>query len=176
MDALRVGIPPVVVRGRAERVDAGQPFVVLVDYAHAPGELDAVLGAARALAGEQGAGRVIVVFGCGGDRDPSKRPLMGAAAGRGADVAVLTSDNPRSEDPQEIADAVLSGLGSGAADVLVELDRRAAIREALSRAGAGDVVVVAGKGPETGQTIGSRTLAFDDRAVAREELDALGWR
>ncbi len=100
---------------------------------------------------------------------------MGAAAGRGSDLAVLTSDNPRSEDPQAIADAVLPGLDDGTADVVVELDRRAAIRHALRTAGVGDVVVIAGKGPETGQTIGSRTLSFDDREVAREELGALGW-
>jgi len=178
MEAVQAGIPSVAVRGRAERVDAGQPFTLLVDYAHAPGELDAVLAAARTLAGgnEHGAGpgKVIVVFGCGGDRDPSKRPLMGAAAGRGSDLAVLTSDNPRSEDPQGIANEVLPGLDGGA-DVVVELDRRAAIRHALRTAAAGDVVVIAGKGPETGQTIGGRTLPFDDREVAREELGALGW-
>lgn len=185
MDAVLAGIPPVVVRGRAERVDVGQPFAVLVDYAHAPAELDAVLAAARALVGGQGRGplaqglqgqgKVIVVFGCGGDRDPSKRPLMGEAAGRSSDVAVLTSDNPRSEDPQAIADAVLPGLGHSSADVVVELDRRVAIRHALRTAGTGDVVVIAGKGPETGQTIGTDTLPFDDRDVAREELGALGW-
>ena len=180
MDAVAAGIPLVTaVRGRAERVDAGQPFTLLVDYAHTPGELDAVLGAARTLAATDGEGphqgKVIVVFGCGGDRDPSKRPLMGAAAGRGSDLAVLTSDNPRSEDPQHIADAVLPGLAPDAA-VVVELDRRAAIRHALRTAAAGDVVVIAGKGPETGQTIGGETLPFDDRDVAREELGALGWR
>jgi UDP-N-acetylmuramoyl-L-alanyl-D-glutamate--2,6-diaminopimelate ligase len=180
MDSVAAGISGVtVVRGRAERVDAGQPFTLLVDYAHAPGELDAVLGAARTLAGGEGQpgrqqGKVIVVFGCGGDRDPSKRPLMGEAAGRGSDLAVLTSDNPRSEDPQRIADAVLPGLTRGA-EVVVELDRRAAIRHALRTAAAGDVVVIAGKGPETGQTIGGDTLPFDDRDVAREELGALGW-
>jgi UDP-N-acetylmuramoyl-L-alanyl-D-glutamate--2,6-diaminopimelate ligase len=178
MDAVEAGIPSVAVRGRAERVDAGQPFTLWVDYAHAPGELDAVLAAARTLAGpeEHGTrqGKVVLVFGCGGDRDPSKRPLMGAAAGRGSDLAVLTSDNPRSEDPQRIADAVLPGL-DGCPEVVVELDRRAAIRHALRAASAGDVVVIAGKGPETGQTIAGRTLPFDDRDVALEELGALGW-
>jgi UDP-N-acetylmuramoyl-L-alanyl-D-glutamate--2,6-diaminopimelate ligase len=159
------------IAGRAERVEAGQPFAVLVDYAHAPAELDAVLAAARELA----AGRVVVVFGCGGDRDPSKRPLMGAAAGRGADVVVLTSDNPRSEDPEAIAAAVLPGVHGGRAAVTVEPDRRTAIRNALERADPGDVVVIAGKGPETGQTIRGRTFPFDDRVVAREELGALGW-
>jgi len=116
------------------------------------------------------------VFGCGGDRDTAKRPLMGAAVAAGADVAVVTSDNPRSEDPQSIADAVLAGLRSGSVDVRVELDRRAAIAGALSGATAGDVVLVAGKGHETGQTFArQRTVPFDDRVVAREELGVLGW-
>jgi UDP-N-acetylmuramoyl-L-alanyl-D-glutamate--2,6-diaminopimelate ligase len=171
LDAVAAGMRSVRVRGRAERVDAGQPFTVLVDYAHAPGELDAVLAAAREL----GTGRVIVVLGCGGDRDPSKRPLMGEAAARGADRVVVTSDNPRSEDPQAIADAVLLGLDEAAGRVAVELDRRAAIRGALVDARAGDVVVIAGKGPETGQTIGAQTVPFDDCVVAGEELGALGW-
>jgi UDP-N-acetylmuramoyl-L-alanyl-D-glutamate--2,6-diaminopimelate ligase len=171
LDDVAAGLGTVAVRGRAERVDAGQPFVVLVDYAHAPGELDAVLAAARDLA----PGRVLLVFGCGGDRDPSKRPLMGEAAARGADLAVVTSDNPRSEDPQAIADAVLLGMDDGLAEVIVELDRRDAIRHALAAAGPGDAVVVAGKGPETGQTIAGRTLPFDDRVVVREELEARGW-
>ncbi|MEX1008208.1 MAG: UDP-N-acetylmuramoyl-L-alanyl-D-glutamate--2,6-diaminopimelate ligase [Acidimicrobiia bacterium] len=181
LEAVAAGIGSAVVKGRAERVDAGQPFAVLVDYAHAPGELDAVLHAARALAhtpigtSASTARRVVVVFGCGGDRDPSKRRLMGVAAGRGADFAVLTSDNPRSEDPQAIADAVLPGLREGEATIVVELDRRAAIRDAFYAARPGDVVVIAGKGPETGQTIADRTLPFDDRVVAREELGALGW-
>jgi UDP-N-acetylmuramoyl-L-alanyl-D-glutamate--2,6-diaminopimelate ligase len=173
LDAAAEGARSTRVRGRAERIDDGQPFTVLVDYAHAPGELDAVLGAARDLAGD--GGKVVLVFGCGGGRDPSKRPLMGAAAARGADVVVLTSDNPRHEDPQAIADAVLPALGSGSPEVTVELDRRVAVRIALGAAGPGDVVVIAGKGPETGQTIGGRTLPFDDAVVAREELGALGW-
>jgi UDP-N-acetylmuramoyl-L-alanyl-D-glutamate--2,6-diaminopimelate ligase len=171
-EAIVDGIAGVVVAGRAERIDTGQPFTVLVDYAHTPGELDAVLGAARALTD----GRVIVVFGCGGDRDGLKRPLMGAAAGRAADIVVVTSDNPRSEDPRAIAAAVLPGLQRGRAAIVVELDRRSAIRDALGMAAADDVVVIAGKGPETGQTIGGHTIAFDDRSVAREELEGLGWR
>jgi UDP-N-acetylmuramoyl-L-alanyl-D-glutamate--2,6-diaminopimelate ligase len=158
---------PVPVPGRLERVDAGQPFTVLVDYAHTPAALDSVLGAARELAGP---GRVIVVFGCGGDRDAAKRPLMGKAAGRGADVVVLTSDNPRSEDPVAIANAAREGLDATKALAAVELDRRAAIRLALDEARAGDVVVIAGKGHETGQTAAGMTLPFDDRVVAREEL------
>jgi UDP-N-acetylmuramoyl-L-alanyl-D-glutamate--2,6-diaminopimelate ligase len=165
-------VEPVVVPGRLERVDAGQPFAVLVDYAHTPDALGRVLAAARPLAGE--GGKVVCVFGCGGDRDVAKRPLMGQAVAAGADVAVLTSDNPRSEDPQAIADAVLPGLAA-AREVHVQLDRRAAIAAALASARDGDVVVVAGKGHETGQTAGGRTLPFDDRVVAREELEALGW-
>jgi UDP-N-acetylmuramoyl-L-alanyl-D-glutamate--2,6-diaminopimelate ligase len=117
---------------------------------------------------------VLVVFGCGGDRDRDKRPAMGRAAGAGADVVVLTTDNPRRESPDAIADAVLEGLRGAPATVVVELDRRAAIRHALSEARPGDVVVIAGKGHETEQIIGDRTIPFDDRVVARAELEALG--
>jgi UDP-N-acetylmuramoyl-L-alanyl-D-glutamate--2,6-diaminopimelate ligase len=169
--AAGLGAAPVV-PGRMERVDAGQPFAVLVDYAHTPDALGRVLAAARPLAAD--GARVICVFGCGGDRDPGKRPLMGAAVAAGADVAVVTSDNPRSEDPQAIADAVLPGLRD-ARTVRVELDRRAAIAGAFAEAAPGDVVVVAGKGHESGQTTGGQTVPFDDRVVAREELGALGW-
>jgi UDP-N-acetylmuramoyl-L-alanyl-D-glutamate--2,6-diaminopimelate ligase len=144
-----------------------------VDYAHTPDALARVLDAAQPLVGPHG--RVWCVFGAGGDRDPAKRPLMGGAVAAGADVAVLTSDNPRSEDPQAIADAVLAGLADGPADVNVELDRRAAIAGALAGAREGDVVVIAGKGHETGQTAAGRTAPFDDRAVARRQLEALGW-
>jgi UDP-N-acetylmuramoyl-L-alanyl-D-glutamate--2,6-diaminopimelate ligase len=175
LEAVAAGLgEPVVVPGRFERVDAGQPFPVLVDYAHTPDALTRVLAAARPLAGARG--RIICVFGCGGDRDAAKRPLMGRAVAAGADLGVLTSDNPRSEDPQAIADAVLPGLADGPAAARVELDRRAAIAGALADARAGDVVVIAGKGHETGQTTAGRTVPFDDRAVAREELGALGWR
>jgi UDP-N-acetylmuramoyl-L-alanyl-D-glutamate--2,6-diaminopimelate ligase len=172
-DALVAGLSePIVVPGRLERVDAGQPFAVLVDYAHTPDALARVLAASRPLAG---AGRkVVCVFGCGGDRDPGKRPVMGQAVAEAADVAVVTSDNPRSEDPATIADAVVSGMDGGAA-VRIELDRRAAIAGALADAQPGDVVVVAGKGHETGQTAQGRTVPFDDRVVVREELEALGW-
>jgi UDP-N-acetylmuramoyl-L-alanyl-D-glutamate--2,6-diaminopimelate ligase len=173
-DAVVAGLQaPVVVPGRLERVLAGsgQPFTVLVDYAHTPDALDRVLDAARPLTPE---GRVVTVFGCGGDRDREKRPAMGRAAATGADVVVLTSDNPRSEEPEQIARAVLEGLRDGPAAVVVELDRRAAIREALRAARPGDVVVIAGKGHETGQTIGDRIIPFDDRVVVREELEALG--
>ncbi|HEY3722007.1 MAG TPA: UDP-N-acetylmuramoyl-L-alanyl-D-glutamate--2,6-diaminopimelate ligase [Acidimicrobiia bacterium] len=161
----------VVVPGRMERVDAGQPFTVLVDYAHTPEALDRLVGEARRLAGGH---RVVLVFGCGGDRDPGKRAPMGAAAA-GADAVVLTNDNPRSEDPGAIAAAAEAGLRERGAAYTVELDRRAAIRDALGRAAAGDVVVVAGKGHERGQDIGGDVSAFDDRVVAREELEALAW-
>jgi len=167
---------PIVVPGRFEPVAAGQPFLVVVDYAHTPDALARALRAARPLTdGGEGTGRVIVVFGCGGDRDAAKRPLMGRAVSTGADVAVVTSDNPRSEQPRAIADAVLVGFAAGEAAVAVELDRRAAIAQALAQATAGDIVVIAGKGHETGQTAGGRTIPFDDRVVAREELSALGW-
>jgi UDP-N-acetylmuramoyl-L-alanyl-D-glutamate--2,6-diaminopimelate ligase len=158
--------------GRMERVEAGQPFTVLVDYAHTPDALRHVVGAVRQVL-PVGA-RVHLVVGCGGDRDRQKRPAMGAAATT-ADVVVLTSDNPRSEDPGAILDAVVAGardaLDAGArAELHVELDRRAAIARALSSAGPGDVVVVAGKGHETGQAFADRTVPFDDREVARELL------
>ncbi|HEX5587568.1 MAG TPA: UDP-N-acetylmuramoyl-L-alanyl-D-glutamate--2,6-diaminopimelate ligase [Acidimicrobiia bacterium] len=173
LDAVAAGLDrPVALPGRMQAVEQGQGFTVLVDYAHTPDALTHVLGAARAIAGEA---RVLAVFGAGGDRDRAKRPLMGEAVARAADVAVLTSDNPRSEAPEEIAGAVLRGLRVGPAAVMVELDRRAAIRLALDAARPGDVVVIAGKGHETGQTVGDRTLPFDDRVVAGEELGALGW-
>lgn len=170
-DAIVSGLQaPVVVPGRFERVDAGQPFVVLVDYAHTPEALERVLVAARALTGT--GGRVLLVYGCGGDRDRAKRPLMGAAAATLADVAYLTSDNPRSEDPRAIAADVLAGVPP-ARRPTVDLDRRSAIRRALAEARPADVVVVAGKGHETGQTASGVTQPFDDRVVAREELEVL---
>jgi UDP-N-acetylmuramoyl-L-alanyl-D-glutamate--2,6-diaminopimelate ligase len=156
------------VPGRFEAVDAGQPFTVVVDYSHKPGGLAEVLDAARALA----AGKVLVVFGAGGDRDRTKRPLMGQAAAQRADVVVVTSDNPRHEDPSTIIDAVLSGIPAGAADVIVEPDRRAAISLAIDRARPGDVLVIAGKGHETTQITGDTVVPFDDRVVARELLEA----
>jgi UDP-N-acetylmuramoyl-L-alanyl-D-glutamate--2,6-diaminopimelate ligase len=171
MSAVVAGLEqPLVVPGRFERVLA-EPFTVLVDYAHTPDALTRALDAAHSLAH---GGRVLVAFGAGGDRDREKRPAMGRAAGAGADVVVLTSDNPRGEQPEAIADAVLEGLRNGSTAVTVMLDRRAAIRHALSEARPGDVVVIAGKGHETGQTLGDTTIPFDDRVVAREELEALG--
>ena len=159
--------PPV--PGRFEAVEAGQPFAVLVDFAHTPEALASALAAAREVAGSH---RLFVVFGCGGDRDPSKRPLMGEVAARLADVAVVTSDNPRGEDATAIISEVISGMPRArSARTEREPDRRAAIALALAEAAPGDVVLVAGKGHETTQTIGDRVLAFDDRAVARALLE-----
>jgi UDP-N-acetylmuramoyl-L-alanyl-D-glutamate--2,6-diaminopimelate ligase len=160
--------PPV--PGRFESVEAGQPFRLIVDFAHTPDGIEQVLRAARGVAG---ANRVLIVFGAGGDKDREKRPMMGEAAARLADVVVVTSDNPRSEDPQAIADAVMAGAAGGPAVVRVELDRRAAIESAAADARPGDVVVVAGKGHETTQTIGAESLPFDDRDVARQVLERL---
>ncbi len=158
------------VPGRVQAVDAGQDFAVLVDYSHKPGALEQVLRTARELAD----GRVIVVFGAGGDRDRAKRPLMGEVAARLADVAVVTSDNPRSEDPEAIIDAILGGVPAGSAHVTREVDRRVAIEAAVGLARAGDVVVIAGKGHEQGQEFADgRKEPFDDVAVAREALQAV---
>ncbi|HEX2032469.1 MAG TPA: UDP-N-acetylmuramoyl-L-alanyl-D-glutamate--2,6-diaminopimelate ligase [Actinomycetota bacterium] len=159
------------VPGRLEAVEAGQPFQVLVDYAHTPDSVENVLLAARPLAGTRG--RVIVVLGCGGDRDRAKRPLMGEAATRLADLAVITSDNPRSEDPVAIIREIEPGAARGGGRYEVEPDRRAAIRRAVEAARPDDVVVIAGKGHEAGQEFADRTVPFDDRVVAREELEAL---
>jgi UDP-N-acetylmuramoyl-L-alanyl-D-glutamate--2,6-diaminopimelate ligase len=158
------------VPGRFEAVDAGQPFAVVVDYAHTPEGLVQVLSAARELAAGEPGARVLVVFGAGGERDKGKRPLMGEAAARLADVAVLTSDNPRSEDPLTIIEDVRVGVAH-ADRLVVEPDRAAAIALAVSQARPGDVVVIAGKGHETGQVIGDRTVPFDDREVARRALE-----
>jgi UDP-N-acetylmuramoyl-L-alanyl-D-glutamate--2,6-diaminopimelate ligase len=152
------------VPGRFDAVDEGQPFTVLVDYAHTPGALEAALESARELA----RGRVICVFGAGGDRDRDKRPLMGQVVTELADIALVTSDNPRSEDPAAIAADVIDGL-----DLDVELDRRRAIERALEQAQAGDVVVIAGKGHEQGQEIAGQKLPFDDREVVRDALRRL---
>ena len=155
--------------GRMEVVTAGPPFAVLVDFAHTPAGLEAALASARRMAG---AGRVVSVFGAGGDRDPEKRPMMGEVAGRLADVVVLTSDNPRSEDPQEIMAQVRAGIGPGA-ELVIEPDRSAAIARAVGLARTGDVIVLAGKGHETTQELDGSVVPFDDRAEARRALAAL---
>ena len=168
--AVKRGIESVAgVPGRFEAIDAGQRFTVIVDYAHTPDSLDNVLRAARGL----GDGRLTVVFGAGGDRDSGKRPLMGEVVTRLADRAILTSDNPRSEDPAAIAAEVAAGATG---ELEVELDRRAAIALALGEARAGDVVVVAGRGAEPDQELATGKRPFDDRAVAREVLAAVSAR
>jgi UDP-N-acetylmuramoyl-L-alanyl-D-glutamate--2,6-diaminopimelate ligase len=179
MDAVERGIATLqAVPGRFEAISMGQPFAVIVDYAHTPDSLDNVLRAARrlSLAGDTD-GRVLCAFGCGGDRDRSKRPLMGSAVARLADVSIVTSDNPRSEDPMAIINEILEGVlaerPSGPDAVLP--DRREAIRHAISNARAGDVVVIAGKGHESGQEFADRTIPFDDRDEARDALRDKGW-
>jgi UDP-N-acetylmuramoyl-L-alanyl-D-glutamate--2,6-diaminopimelate ligase len=179
--AQQLGIPPDTIAeglavagpvpGRFEPVVAGQPFHVFVDYAHTPDGLEQLLLAAGEIAGHS---HVLVVFGCGGDRDRFKRAPMGEVAARLADQVVLTSDNPRTEDPSAIIDAVLEGI-SDRRSVIVEPDRRAAIDAAIDRAHAGDVLVIAGKGHETTQITGDLVVPFDDRVVARELLESRSW-
>jgi UDP-N-acetylmuramoyl-L-alanyl-D-glutamate--2,6-diaminopimelate ligase len=159
------GVPGV--PGRLEPIDAGQQFQVLVDYAHTPDALANVLRTARGLAD---AGRLIVVFGCGGDRDRGKRPLMGYIAAHLADYVIVTSDNPRSEDPDTIIREIVADVGDAREHLSIEPDRRTAIAAAIDAAGSGDVVLIAGKGHERGQEIAGRTYPFDDRDVARELL------
>ena len=157
------------VPGRLERIDCGQDFAVLVDYAHTPDGLEKAISAVR----EVTPGRVITVFGCGGDRDPAKRPLIGETAGRLSDIAVVTSDNPRTEDPVGIILQVEDGLRGTSAEARVEVDRRSAIGLALGLARTGDAVLIAGKGHEDYQIFSDRTVHFDDREVVREELSRL---
>ncbi len=170
-DAARALASAEQVPGRFESIDEGQPFGVIVDYAHTPDSLENVLAAARRLTGQ----RLISVFGCGGDRDRDKRPLMGRAGAELSDVAVVTSDNPRSEDPDSIIEQIRAGIPeSPHAQVVVDADRRAAIALALGRAAEGDLVVIAGKGHEQGQEFEEgRKIPFDDRDVARDELRKL---
>jgi UDP-N-acetylmuramoyl-L-alanyl-D-glutamate--2,6-diaminopimelate ligase len=157
------------VPGRLEPVDAGQPYLALVDYAHTPTAVASVLADARSLASP--GGRVLVVLGCGGDRDREKRPMMGRAAALGADFAVFTNDNPRSEDPAAILDAMRAELPDGSR-VLVEPDRARAIDAAVAMSRPGDVLVVAGKGHEQGQETAGVVIPFDDRVVLRRAIDA----
>jgi len=155
------------VPGRFQSVDSGQNFAVVVDYAHTDDALRNIIAVAREFV-DKGGGRVITLFGCGGDRDRSKRPLMGQAAGAGSDIVVLTSDNPRGEDPLAIIDQVLPGLSG--TPVIVEPDRRHAIELAIAQAQPGDLVLLAGKGHEKTQTIGERVIPFDDVAIAQQVL------
>ncbi len=156
------------VPGRMERVEAGQRFTAVVDYAHKPEAIEAVLSALRPVT----AGKLIMVIGAGGDRDRGKRALMGAASARLADVVIVTDDNPRSEVPAAIRAEVLAGASAGEAELVEVGDRRAAIAHAVELASAGDTVVVAGKGHETGQQVGDQVFEFDDRKVLRELIEA----
>jgi UDP-N-acetylmuramoyl-L-alanyl-D-glutamate--2,6-diaminopimelate ligase len=155
-----------------ETIHAGQNFAVIVDYAHTDDALRNVTRLAREIV-RPGQGSVITVFGCGGDRDTTKRPLMGKAAGEGSDLVVVTSDNPRSENPNAIIEQILPGLKGTAARVIVEPERARAILLALQQAKAGDLVLIAGKGHEKTQTIGNQVLPFDDAAVARQALSMI---
>jgi UDP-N-acetylmuramoyl-L-alanyl-D-glutamate--2,6-diaminopimelate ligase len=159
------------VPGRFERVDAGQPFLVVVDYAHTDDALRNLISVARGL----NPNRILTVFGCGGDRDRAKRPLMGMAAAEASDFVVLTSDNPRSEDPLAIINDALVGLRRFDTPHLIEPDREIAIRRAIQRAEPGDVVLIAGKGHEPYQVLKDKIIDFDDRRIAREVLRGMGY-
>jgi len=176
-DAIARGVASLThVPGRFERVDCGQPFTVVVDYAHTDDALKNLTSLAREFVSRNGAtARVLTLFGCGGDRDRSKRPLMGEAAGRGSDFVVLTSDNPRSEDPRAIINDALVGLQKSGAKYSVEPDRRRAIGLAIGEARPGDIVLLAGKGHEKVQVTRSGSHPFDDAQVAREVLNANGF-
>jgi UDP-N-acetylmuramoyl-L-alanyl-D-glutamate--2,6-diaminopimelate ligase len=159
------------VPGRFERVVEGQPFLVVVDYAHTDDALRNTIATARALTRK----RVVTLFGCGGDRDRAKRPLMGVAAAEGSDLVVLTSDNPRSEDPLSIINDAMVGIRRVDTQCIVEPDRQKAIRKAIEQAAPGDVVIIAGKGHEDYQVLRDRVIHFDDREVAREVLQSFGY-
>ena len=159
------------VPGRFERVDEGQPFAVVVDYSHTDDALRNALAVAKSLEPK----RIITVFGCGGDRDRTKRPLMGKAAAEASDIVIVTSDNPRSEDPLAIINDIMVGARRDGARVMVEPDRAAAIRRAIESANAGDLVLLAGKGHETYQIFANETIHFDDREVASEALRSFGF-
>ncbi len=164
------------VPGRFERVDCQQPFTVVVDYAHTDDALRNLTALARDFVREAGnSGRVITIFGCGGDRDRSKRPLMGEAAGRGSDLVFLTSDNPRSEDPLAIMNDALVGLQRSGTPYKTEPGRKAAIGLAIQEARPGDIVLIAGKGHEKVQISRQGSVPFDDVEVAREVLQGAGY-
>jgi UDP-N-acetylmuramoyl-L-alanyl-D-glutamate--2,6-diaminopimelate ligase len=159
------------VPGRFERVDEGQPFAVVVDYAHTDDALKNTIAVARDLSPK----RVITLFGCGGDRDRAKRPLMGQAAAENSDLVVLTSDNPRSEDPLTIMNDALVGIRRTDVPHIVEPDRATAIARAIKEAHPGDIVILAGKGHETYQVLRDKTIDFDDREAARRVLRGFGY-
>jgi UDP-N-acetylmuramoyl-L-alanyl-D-glutamate--2,6-diaminopimelate ligase len=184
--ALSYGIDPQLIRGaiaacppvpgRFETIDEGQPFGVIVDYAHTDDALKNLIEAARLmLAQQERPGRVITLFGCGGDRDRTKRPVMGEIAGRMSDLVILTSDNPRTEEPLNIMNDILVGLRRVDTPFVTEPDRAAAIATALREAKENDIVLLAGKGHERYQIVGRVSHPFDDRQVAREVLQQLGY-
>jgi len=162
--------------GRFERVDAGQPFTIVVDYAHTDDALRNVTSIARQFVKQAGGGRVVTLFGCGGDRDRTKRPLMGKAAGEGSDLVILTSDNPRSEDPQSIIADVLPGLEPTGTKYIVEPDRRKAIGIAVANGRVGDIIILAGKGHEKTQTTRDGVHPFEDAKVALQALHEAGYK
>jgi len=161
------------VAGRFQSISSGAPFDVIIDYAHTPDALRLVLDTTREIITP--GGKIILVFGCGGDRDKAKRPMMGLVAALGADRVIVTSDNPRSEEPMDIAQQITSGIDDavGRSHVSVELDRRSAIELAVMTARKGDVVIIAGKGHEITQTIGNQVLPFNDAQVANELIGQL---
>jgi UDP-N-acetylmuramoyl-L-alanyl-D-glutamate--2,6-diaminopimelate ligase len=171
LETIAIGIAQVGVPGRYELIHAGQSFSVVVDFAHTPDGLERVLEAARSSLVD---GRLISVVGCGGDRDRAKRPLMAAIAQRFSNICIFTSDNPRSEDPMDIVHDMLAGIDMTLDQPQIELDRRAAILIAVTAAKRGDIVVIAGKGHESGQEVAGVKTPFDDRDVARELLSGLG--
>jgi UDP-N-acetylmuramoyl-L-alanyl-D-glutamate--2,6-diaminopimelate ligase len=172
-DQIAAGIAALeAVPGRFQRIDEGQPFLVMVDYAHTDDALRNLIATARELSPS---GRIITLFGAGGDRDRTKRPLMGEAAGSLSDLVVLTSDNPRSEDPLRVINDVVVGLQKANAKYRIEPDRERALAIAMDEARAGDIVLLAGKGHETSQVLKDRTIEFDDREKAREILRRKGY-
>ena len=168
-DAIRAGLEKVQVPGRAELVDTGKDFSVMIDYAHTPDSLENILNTVKDYA----QGRVVSLFGCGGDRDRTKRPMMGEISGRIADLTIITSDNPRTEDPEAIVDDIEEGIKKSGGSYIRIVDRREAIKYALDNALAGDVIVLAGKGHETYQTFKDKTIHFDEREVVAEIMDGL---
>lgn len=174
LSAVREACAHTQVPGRLESVKNDKSFSVLLDYAHTPDALENVLSALReSVPREKGGGRLLCLFGCGGDRDKGKRPLMGAIAAKGSDLVFVTSDNPRSEEPQSIIRDILAGIPENAAHIRVEPDRKTAIACALKEAGPGDIVLLAGKGQETYQILQSGKIHFDEREIVREILDTI---
>jgi UDP-N-acetylmuramoyl-L-alanyl-D-glutamate--2,6-diaminopimelate ligase len=160
------------VSGRFQRIDLGQPFLVIVDYAHTDDALESLIRTARELNPK---GRIITLFGCGGEKDRTKRPVMGEVTGKLSDLTIVSSDNPRSEDPLKIISDIIVGLQKTGGKYMIEPDREKAVNRAIDEAGPGDVVLLAGKGHENYQILADRTLPFDDREVARGALRARGY-